>query len=202
MPARLLLVRHGRTSWNRDGRWQGHAGPGLDDLGRRQAHAVAGHLAARVRSDAVTVVCSDLERAVQTAEPVAAALGVVHAVDERLREIDVGAWTGCTHDEVDVTDPWSRDPGVAFGGHGESVDDLSRRVGAWLADVDTGDRAVTVAVTHGGVVRAAVARVLGVSRPWLVRSPDNTGVTRMEWSGDHGVWRLATHAEGGHVPHE
>ena len=41
---RLLIVRHGETDWNREGRWQGHAGPGLNELGRRQAAAIAARL--------------------------------------------------------------------------------------------------------------------------------------------------------------
>src|SRR5436305_1594912 len=83
---RLLLVRHGETDWNRDGRWQGHAGPGLNDLGRRQAAAVAMRIAA---GPVAAVYTSDLPRAIETAEAVTEATGIPAVLDHELREVDV-----------------------------------------------------------------------------------------------------------------
>jgi probable phosphoglycerate mutase len=93
---RLLMVRHGQSTWNADGRWQGHADAPLSVLGEAQAAA-----AAEAIGDIDVVVASDLARARRTAEIIADALGVGPAlVDARLRERDAGAWTGLTRHEI------------------------------------------------------------------------------------------------------
>jgi broad specificity phosphatase PhoE len=94
---RILLARHGETEWNRLGRWQGHADPPLNDLGRRQAEILAEQLA----GDTVSAVySSDLRRARETARIVAERIGLPVTEDSALREIDVGSWSGLTRDEV------------------------------------------------------------------------------------------------------
>src|ERR687894_225034 len=108
--ARLLLVRHGESTWNARGRWQGWADPPLTDLGRAQAEA-AGPAAAPVDA----VVSSDLQRARATAELMAVALGLdpaaVH-VEPDVRERDVGDFTGLTRAEIE-----ERWPGVLARGN-------------------------------------------------------------------------------------
>src|SRR5260370_19441283 len=92
---RLLLVRHGESTWNAEGRWQGHADPPLSAVGVAQARAAASGV-----SRVAAVWSSDLVRARQTAELCAPA-GVVVAEDPRLRERDVGSWTGLTRAATD-----------------------------------------------------------------------------------------------------
>jgi probable phosphoglycerate mutase len=152
--ARLLLVRHGESTWNARGRWQGWADPPLSDLGRAQAEAAA---PAAAPIDAV--VSSDLQRALVTAELMAAVLDIdeVH-IEPDLRERDVGDFTGLTRDEIeerwpgvlsDVAASIARDPRF-----GESVEQLATRVNAALARLGAtfaGQRVLVV--THGGVVR-------------------------------------------------
>ena len=99
---RILLVRHGETDWNRDERWQGHAGPSLNQRGRAQAEAVAARLAGRQPAALVT---SDLPRAVETAEVIAEATGLRPSLDAGLREVDVGSWSGLTREEAELSDP-------------------------------------------------------------------------------------------------
>lgn len=94
---RVLLVRHGQSEWNADGRWQGQADPPLTDLGRHQAKHAARNLGV---VDAI--VASDLQRASETALIIAGELGVGPLVLEPdLRERDAGEWSGLTRVEID-----------------------------------------------------------------------------------------------------
>ncbi|HSO95917.1 MAG TPA: histidine phosphatase family protein, partial [Acidimicrobiia bacterium] len=88
IPARVLLIRHGESTWNAAGRWQGHADPPLSTTGMAQARAAAPALV-----DIDVVWCSDLVRARQTADLCAPPDVVVHT-EVLLRERHVGAWTG------------------------------------------------------------------------------------------------------------
>src|SRR6266568_1977988 len=98
----LLLARHGETDWNREGRWQGWADPPLNDAGRTQARQLADQL----RSTPFDAVySSDLRRAHETAEIVAAPHDVAVVVDRDLREIDIGSWSGLTRPEIESRFP-------------------------------------------------------------------------------------------------
>ena len=122
-PTRLLIVRHGQSTWNADGRWQGQADPPLSALGAAQAQA-----AADVVPDVDLMVASDLARARQTAEIIATArqLSAVR-LDERLRERNSGDWTGFTREEIELAWPGWLDAGRLpenFEQHHESVCDV------------------------------------------------------------------------------
>src|SRR3569623_193897 len=92
----LLLVRHGETDWNAEGRLQGHTDRPLNDHGRRQAKEVAERLAGE---GADAIYASDLLRAKETAEIVGERRGVPVVVDADLREKNWGNWEGLTGDE-------------------------------------------------------------------------------------------------------
>lgn len=171
---RLVLVRHGESEWNAAGILQGHGGPGLSARGRDQAAATA-RLLARDHPRVVSIARSDLPRVVETAAPAqeqAPALPV--HVDERLREIDVGSWTGLTREQAAAADPdlyaaWTRGEEVAPG-RGETfaalrervVDGLSEVVAAAARSGDASQVATVVVFTHGGPIRVAVAAGLGL----------------------------------------
>ena len=154
--ARMLLVRHGESTWNASGRWQGWADPPLTELGKAQAEA-----AAPAAAPVDAVVSSDLQRAQATAELMAAALDLgpdrLH-VEPDLRERDVGDFTGLTRAEIE-----ERWPGVLSRGNasiarsdrfGETVEALAARVNGALgrlAAAFAGQRVLVI--THGGVVR-------------------------------------------------
>ena len=93
----LLLVRHGETDWNREGRWQGLSDTSLNDLGREQARVLAGTLDGTVDA----VYSSDLNRARETAEILAEELDLEVRLDPRLRERGFGSWEGLTTPEIE-----------------------------------------------------------------------------------------------------
>ena len=93
----LIVVRHGETDWNRDGRYQGHADPPLNDAGREQARELARALADQPLDVAYT---SDLRRAAETARIIVDGREVKLVEDPGLREIDVGSWSGLTRAEI------------------------------------------------------------------------------------------------------
>lgn len=156
--ARLLLLRHGQSTWNAEGRWQGWADAPLSPAGQVQSQAMATLLAGTgvAFADAVS---SDLARSAETAAIVADLLGLGEVVVEPgLRERDVGDWSGRTTEEIELIwpgaiDAWragrlDRPPG---GEHEPSfrarVVDAAER----LARRPGGPRLV---ITHGGVIRA------------------------------------------------
>ena len=160
----LLLVRHGETDWNRDRRFQGHADPPLNEAGREQADALAAELAGeRIE----LVYTSDLARARETAEIVAARLGAGVVALRDLREIDVGEWEGLTWPEIE-----ERYPAGARDWHehghgweaGETYDELGHRVVTALRRIAAAHPEQRVLVVgHGGTIRAARAFLEGVS---------------------------------------
>ena len=162
--ATIYLARHGQTDWNAQRRWQGHADPPLNEQGRAESRALAAALAGR---DITALVASDLSRARETAEIVGAALGVEVELDPRLREVDVGEWSGLTPAEVEERFPEGmarRRAGGTGWTSGEPFEVMAERVVAALADIAAreGERSVLV-VTHGGPMRA-VAAACGIAR--------------------------------------
>jgi uncharacterized phosphatase len=146
----LLVVRHGQSEWNAIGRWQGHADPALSELGRRQAAVAAASIGA-----VDGIISSDLLRATETAAIIAQQLGVGPVmVDERLRERDVGEWTGLTRSEINRRWPgWIDDLRRPEGF--ESVDSVLLRVVEALAAMgESSPRGSLLVVTHGGVIRS------------------------------------------------
>lgn len=142
----ILLARHGETEWNRTGRYQGWADPPLNETGRAQARL----LAEQLRSTPFDAVySSDLRRARETAEIVAAPHGVPVVVEPGLREIDVGEWSGLTRAQVEARFPDDERPG------GETRQHHTARVLAAaerIARAHPGQRILLV--SHGGTMRA------------------------------------------------
>jgi 2,3-bisphosphoglycerate-dependent phosphoglycerate mutase len=154
----ILLARHGETDWNRERRFQGHADPPLNDLGRAQARELAARLAG---DDVVAVYTSPLRRAHETALVVGEALGLPVEPRPALREIDVGSWQGLTRDEIQARFPEGYRRWLAGGSGwsgGETYDELRERVVPELLSLarrHAGRRVLVV--SHGGTMRAAQA---------------------------------------------
>lgn len=174
---RLLVVRHGESRWNAEGRIQGHACAGLSPRGHEQARAIAEAFAdeltgvrERLGPDAVRLVSSDLQRAVETAEPLATAVGLRPVQDTRARERSFGRWEGSLRDEVAAEEPerWRRwadgDAQVLTEIGGERAEELADRVAPLLLELlrATPLGGVTVLVSHGGSIWHGLHRVLGL----------------------------------------
>jgi broad specificity phosphatase PhoE len=157
----LILVRHGQTAVNAEGRLQGRIDAPLTDLGRRQAVAAG---AAFDASSVRRVVVSPLLRARETAEAFGLPASVPVEVDERWIELDYGEWDGrpLRSMPADAWDTWRRDASFAPPG-GESLLALEARVRAACADLsdDAADGDVVV-VSHVSPIKTAVAWALDV----------------------------------------
>jgi len=183
-PARIVLVRHGETDYNRDDRWQGSASDvPLNERGRAQARAVAAALAEEFDGRVAAAYTSDLDRARETATILAARLGVPVLEEPALRELSHGRWEGRTHTEVRELWPrdyavYEADPYRTRRGGGDSYADLEERL--WpalerMARSHPGQR--IVAVSHGGPIRLALSRILEL--PLTER--ESLGVTNGTW---------------------
>lgn len=192
---RLLLVRHGVTDWNREGRFQGHLDPPLAADGREQAELLAARLAGDSVLRPASIVGSSLARARETAEIIGSRASIAVGIDARLIEIGQGEWEGRTHDDLAVTDTdryeaWRRDAGIRQPPGGESITSATERVAALLAQIENGEQLWPVCiVSHGGTLRI-LARVLldaGVDAPWSL-DVDNASLSVCSSAG--GGWRL------------
>jgi broad specificity phosphatase PhoE len=149
----LLLVRHGETDWNADGRLQGHTDRPLSDYGRRQARELAGALEGEKLE---AIYSSDLARARETAEIVGERLGLPVVLDPDLREKDWGTWEGLTAVERDRVE-FVGEPTEA---HQARILGALRRI----SERHPGDGRVLV-VTHGGSMRRVQTAAMGMAMP-------------------------------------
>jgi probable phosphoglycerate mutase len=152
----LWFARHGESTWNAAGRWQGQADPPLSELGRAQAARLAERLAG---AGVALLAASDLARARETAEIVGARLGLSPRLDPALREHDVGAWSGLTHAEIERR--WPEDLARFLAGDlalrpggGESRLALRARVRSAVARLAEGAPGPFAVVSHLGVLLA------------------------------------------------
>ncbi|MET8409706.1 bifunctional RNase H/acid phosphatase [Streptomyces sp. NPDC005195] len=174
-PATFVLLRHGETPLTPQKRFSGSGGtdPSLSDVGREQAERVAAALAARGTIQAI--VASPLTRTRQTAEAVAARLGLDVTVEDGLRETDFGAWEGLTFAEVrerhpDDLNAWLASPEAEPTGGGESFEATALRIAA------TRDRLVAsyagrtvLLVTHVTPIKTFVRLAIGAPSESLFR---------------------------------
>lgn len=192
---RLVLVRHGQTDANASGRFQGHQDVPLNRIGRKQADAVAGRIAAL---QPARLLCSDLARAQATAAAIGAASGLSAETDARLREIDVGAWQGLSVAEVGAQNPWFAEK-LAAGEDfrrsetGETATEAGERIAAVLAElVERHPGETIVVVGHGLALRVGTALTLGLG---FAGSCALAGLWNCSWTIlEHAArWRLLTY---------
>ena len=193
---RVLAIRHGETAWNVDTRIQGQLDVPLNDIGRWQAH----RLALAVSDEGIDAVyASNLLRAMQTAQAVAAGTGREIVTDPGLRERGFGVFEGLTYAEIqqrfpEMSERWrKRDPTFGAPG-GETLRDFFDRSVATVTRLALAHPGQTIAVvSHGGVMdalyRAAARVALDAPRSWqlgnasinrLLHTPQ--GFTLVGWS--------------------
>lgn len=201
---RMLIVRHGHTAWNGEGRIQGTSDIALDPVGREQAVEAAKALR-EVHPD--VVYSSDLSRAADTAHTIADACGVEVRVEKRLRERAYGPWEGLTRAELQDRYPeeyaaWLARKPFQLSGI-EVPEDVAARGAAVLADIAErlGAEDTAIIVGHGGATRQAIAGFLG----WSTSQAETVrGLGNCRWAdlrqGPPG-WRLFGYNLGS-TPHD
>jgi broad specificity phosphatase PhoE len=201
----FLFARHGETADNRRLVFQGQSGKALNALGRAQAKRLAERMRLH-RPD--VIIASDLERAHETAKIVGEAVDLEPELDPELREVDVGAWTGKSHEEIqdlypDEWNAWSSGIDIRRGG-GETYGELSERIERAVvrAAANHPGRRVLL-VSHGGSIKAYVAKMLGVSAEGMraLAGVGNCGLTAIERDVRTGrsrlhAWNDTAHLEG------
>ena len=165
--ATLILARHGETDWNRDGIWQGHGDPPLNDLGRRQATELAERLA-DVAIDAL--YSSDLKRAYETAEIVGSREGsrASPPIPTCGRWTSVRGAASRRKRSRRASRAWPRHDGEAR----EAFD--ARAVGVLQRIAKAHEGQLVLVVTHGGVVRALERHLFGEPRDVLAKLRDSS----------------------------
>ncbi len=161
---RLLLVRHGLTDWNAAQRFQGQHDVPLNEVGQRQAAALAGRLAGYAFE---SIFVSDLTRAVATAQAITSCHICSITVEPRLREISFGEWEGLTYAEIAARNPvllaaWEKNIENAPPG-GETLAQLAGRVQAVLDELQrvyADDTLLLVA--HGGTLQVLICLAMGL----------------------------------------
>lgn len=207
---RLLLWRHGRTSYNQQDRFQGHTDIPLDDVGLAQARVAARALAAMLSGHGpLRVVSSDLRRAARTAAELSRLLDLQVEEDLELREVDAGEWEGLSRPEIAERwaadlDAWHRGEDVRVGG-AERRSEASRRTFESIvrrsAEQEGG---ALVVVSHGAVLRGATTMLLELpstaGRSFAVLGNAHwVELVRAPWSGSDGAatgWRLVAYNVG------
>ena len=165
MSVKLWLIRHGRSTWNAEGRIQGQADPPLDEIGLQQT----GHIADRLRGAPIAAIYSSpLQRARATAQAIGAVVNLPVVLDDRLKEYDFGVMSGLTWDGIVEHHPefarrWPEDPWAIVAPGSEGRIAFCGRVMVVMQDIVTAhtDQQVAV-VAHGGTFAAYLSALLGL----------------------------------------
>ena len=198
----LTMVRHGETTWNAEGRIQGHLDLPLSATGMAQAAAIGRRLGGE-SFDAV--LSSDLERALQTARPIVGHPGQAILRDARLRERHLGVLQGLTGEEAAIrqSQAWgvfkARNPESVLEG-GETLGEFSQRVVGLINELLTthvGQRLLLV--THGGVLDAAYRHATAMPLNALRNFPIyNASINVLRHRG--GIWTVESWGDISHLP--
>jgi probable phosphoglycerate mutase len=209
--ARILLVRHGVTEWNREGRFQGQLDPPLSSEGREEARLLAERLATSPTDRPARIVSSSLSRAIETAQVIQEALGdtqIEVQPEAKLMELGQGEWEGRAHQELEVEDaeryarwraaaPDRQPPG------GEAIADgiarVTSAIGEAIATSDATNAWPLCVVSHGGSLHLAAHVLLEIplERVWHMEM-DNASLSTLE--RDRGApWQLVAWNDTGHL---
>lgn len=193
MGVRLIVLRHGETEWNREGRYQGCIDTRLSGEGLAQAGAVSRALASGRLG---AVYSSPLARARETAEAIAKPHGLAVSEDSAFAEICHGLWEGLTVEQVKAEFPdlyatWLARPQTVTMPNGESLAQVRERVLGRLEGLKADHPGETVClVTHGSPLRLVLLDALGCSldRFWMFHC-GSTGMSEIEYENGRTVLR-------------
>lgn len=188
---RIILVRHGQTDWN-DGapageHFRGRIDIALNATGIAQARSVAGCLA---RVDVTAIYASPLQRAMDTAHPIAAGHDLETSPLQGLLDIDYGQWGSRSHREVaaqwpDLYRQWKAAPQLVQIPGGESLGEVRQRIDESLEMLfGRHDGQIVVLVGHQVVNKVLVCRLLGLDNSAFWRIRQDTGcINRFDYDG-------------------
>jgi len=195
----VFVARHGETTWNQEGRYQGRQESPLSELGTRQAQAL-GDAITHERPPVGRVISSPLGRCVATARAAADLLGLTVETDARLIEIGHGDWEGRLRDEIMRSEPdnwykWKNKPTEIVFSTGDSMQKVAER---WYDFASQRFSVPTLVVTHDAVVRAAIVLAEGRSLDdmWNVRM-ENAAYVRFDAGAD--AWRIVDPCVNAHL---
>jgi probable phosphoglycerate mutase len=193
---KLILIRHGESTWNAEGRYQGRLDAPLSERGKAQARALAEHLVKAEDVRPRAIASSPLSRARDTAEATAHLLRVGVAVDADLVEISHGQWEGLLKTEIaerwpEMLGAWRTAPETVRFPGGESLADVKRRWHEFLTRVNRWASPLMI-VTHDVIVRLAVLDARGEPlSAFNSLTSENAAITELDYhSGQLSIVRL------------
>jgi broad specificity phosphatase PhoE len=200
-PTLVTLVRHGETAANVDGVWHGSIDTALTVRGHAQAARLAEHLE-RTRGDARALYASPLARARDTAQPIAARLGLAPTLEPDLREYHLGEWEGVAYAalarEHRLFERMQAEPDWQPGG-GESARQVAERLARSLRAIAArhpGERVIVV--SHGGALTLGLGWLLDGSLSAWRRVMSNCAVSDLRFDPAPSllVWNDVAHLDG------
>ena len=198
---KLILVRHGETQLNKDGRIQGIGGAPLNEEGRGQAQAAARALKADLP---FVLYTSTVVRALDTARIISDSLNVPFELLDGLQEADAGQLDGLTGTEMrqrypEFTRLWDKDSATAQMPGGESMVDVQLR--AWRAVMNLAEShpdSTVVAVSHNFTIKSIICKVLNIPLGTSRQLRHDLGaITRLDVRGDQSL--VVSLNENGHL---
>lgn len=184
---KFIFLRHGESETNRTKKFTGQLDVNLTDVGKRQAEIAGAYILQNFKIDAL--YSSDLSRAIETITPVANALNLPVNKDKRLREFNLGKWTGLYIADVKLkykTDFENYKNG-GLSTCGESIFDVQRRAYDFVLEIAKSNQDKTVLIaTHGGVIRALLMKWLNYNGADLYKIPivSNNSITIVNYENE------------------
>lgn len=200
-PTTIILVRHGETNYNLEGRYQGRLDIPLNDTGLAQADKLADYLK---NTPIDVVITSPLKRAEVTGEKVANTHGLSLSTDERLMEIDFGDWAGNLKKDLKVEFPdeyktWEETPWLFQMPNGESLEMMGTRGAQALKDIALENAGKTVLIAaHSMFNQAVMCELYGLGYEHFNQlGQDNTSISVLRYDGKWKIlmWNAIPHLD-------
>ncbi|MGA2987909.1 MAG: histidine phosphatase family protein [Terriglobia bacterium] len=198
----FYFLRHGEATWNAEGRLCGRTDVPLSEVGRHQAQLLAQRLQPIMVG---ALYSSPLGRALETARLIGRAIGREPVVDQRLAELNYGAWEGRTFEEIKRAAPaiyraWDADPGSLAPPEGETGVHLIERVKPFLLEVAQRHQSGNIAVVcHKTVCRLLACHILGLPLSEYRRRVPMENAALNIFETREGIWRVVSLNDTSHL---